>query len=60
MKHSHPFENKYCTGCQSTTRHEVKDKTFSCLRCGAVKYPIAVRMPVSANAELKNAVPVCA
>ena len=43
MRHSHPFENKYCTGCQCTTRHEVKETTFSCLRCGAVKYPSKFR-----------------
>lgn len=40
MKRRHPFENRYCTGCQCTTRHEVKETTYSCLRCGAVKYPV--------------------
>lgn len=41
MRHRHPFENRYCTGCGCTTRHEVKEVTFDCLRCGAVKYPVA-------------------
>ena len=40
MRHRHPFENRYCTGCQCTTRHEVKETTYSCLRCGAIKYPV--------------------
>lgn len=35
----HPFENRYCNGCACTTRHEVKQTTFACLRCGAIKYP---------------------
>jgi len=39
MRQSTPYENRYCTGCQCTTRHEVKDVTLSCLRCGVVKYP---------------------
>jgi transcription elongation factor Elf1 len=38
MRHRHPFENKYCGKCQRTTRHDVKEATFSCSRCGAVKY----------------------
>ena len=48
MRQRHPFENRYCTGCQCTTRHEVKETTFSCLRCGVVKYPYrreAIRLP---------------
>lgn len=41
-RHRHPFENRYCNGCQCTTRHEVKETSFSCLRCGAIKYPATV------------------
>lgn len=39
MHHRHPFENRYCSGCQCTTRHVVKEVTYCCLRCGVVKYP---------------------
>lgn len=39
MRQSTPYENRYCTGCQCTTRHEVKDSAYSCQRCGVVKYP---------------------
>lgn len=42
----HPFENRYCNGCQCTTRHEVKETTFACLRCGVLKHP--TRLIVSA------------
>jgi len=43
-----PFENRYCNGCQCTTRHEAKETTFSCLRCGVVKYIVnAVVKPAS-------------
>ncbi|HEX2645505.1 MAG TPA: hypothetical protein VHU81_21070 [Thermoanaerobaculia bacterium] len=40
MRHRHPYENRYCTGCQCTTRHEVKETCYACLRCGAIKYPV--------------------
>ena len=39
MKLSIPYENRYCSGCQCTTRHEIKDVALSCLRCGAEKFP---------------------
>ena len=39
MRHRHPYENRYCSGCQCTTRHEVKETAYACLRCGVVKYP---------------------
>ena len=45
MRHRHPYENRYCGGCQCTTRHEVKETTFSCLRCGVVKFPIRIVKP---------------
>ena len=57
MRHKHPYENRYCNTCQCTTRHEVKDITFGCLRCGVIKYPTArlikpavtpVSLPISA------------
>lgn len=41
MRHRHLFENRYCTGCQCTTRHEARTEQFLCLRCGVVKYPAA-------------------
>ena len=41
MRHKHPYENRYCNTCQCTTRHEVKDITYGCLRCGVIKYPTA-------------------
>jgi hypothetical protein len=37
MHHRHPFENLYCNKCQCTTRHEVKQTEFTCVRCGVVK-----------------------
>lgn len=40
MTHRHPYENRYCNGCQCTTRHSVAVTTYSCLRCGVVKYPV--------------------
>ena len=46
MRHRHLFENKYCTGCHCTTRHEVKDLTFACQRCGVVKYPVRSRVTI--------------
>jgi hypothetical protein len=45
MKHRHQYENKYCGGCKCTTRHEVKETTFACLRCGVVKYPVRIVRP---------------
>jgi hypothetical protein len=41
MRHKHPYENRYCNTCQCTTRHEVKDIAYACLRCGVIKYPTA-------------------
>ena len=39
MRTRHPYENRYCNGCQCTTRHEVKETLYACLRCGVTKYP---------------------
>lgn len=44
MRHRHPYENRYCNTCQCTTRHEVKETTYACVRCGVVKYPTRVRV----------------
>ncbi len=60
MRQRHPFENKYCTGCQCTTRHEVKEATFSCLRCGAVKYPSKFRLSINLAHEAHTAKACCA
>lgn len=41
-RHERPsfsHENRYCNGCQCTTRHEVKEASYACLRCGVVKHP---------------------
>lgn len=35
----HDVENRYCSGCMMTTRHSVKDSTYTCLRCGSIKHP---------------------
>lgn len=53
MRRRHPYENKYCNGCQCTTRHEVKETTYSCLRCGVIKYPVrlVIRQPVLAAGQ---------
>jgi hypothetical protein len=59
MRLRHPFENRYCTGCQCTTRHEVKDVTYSCLRCGVIKYPSKTREVTRVPADLTAAVKVC-
>lgn len=32
-------ENRYCNLCRQTTRHEVKQDSHACLRCGTLKYP---------------------
>ena len=45
MRQRHPFENRYCNGCQCTTRHEVRIATFACLRCGVIKYPTRIGKP---------------
>lgn len=45
MRQSTPYENRYCTGCQCTTRHEVKEIAYNCLRCGVVKYPSSQKEP---------------
>lgn|GEM_PF-2283206 len=60
MRQRHPFENRYCTGCQCTTRHEVKDLTFSCLRCGVVKYPARYREPIRLPQHLAVVKACCA
>ena len=39
MRNRHPYENRYCNCCQCTTRHEVKESAYACLRCGVIKYP---------------------
>jgi len=43
----HPYENRYCNACQCTTRHEAKETTFSCQRCGVVKYPTRINKPAA-------------
>jgi hypothetical protein len=60
MRQRHPFENKYCTGCQCTTRHEVKESTFSCLRCGAVKYPSKIREALRISSDVTALKVYCA
>ncbi len=60
MRHSHPFENKYCTGCQCTTRHEVKETTFACQRCGVTKYPSKFRSDVRISHDVHSAKAICA
>ncbi len=52
MRHRHLFENRYCNGCQCTTRHEVKDATFACLRCGVVKYPSRIVKPTDTQLSM--------
>jgi transcription elongation factor Elf1 len=47
MTRRHSHENRYCNGCRITTRHEVKETTFSCLRCGQVKYPTRLVVAVA-------------
>ncbi|MCZ7644525.1 MAG: hypothetical protein M5U26_04445 [Planctomycetota bacterium] len=47
MRKRHPYENRYCNACKCTTRHEVKDAAFTCLRCGSVKVPPRVMKPVA-------------
>lgn len=39
MRQSTAYDNRYCTGCACTTRHEVQEQIYACLRCGGVKYP---------------------
>lgn len=39
MRKKQTFENRYCTQCRQTTRHEVKADAHACLRCGTNKYP---------------------
>ena len=39
MNHRHHHENRYCNHCQRTTRHEVKEASFSCQQCGSIKHP---------------------
>jgi len=53
--HRHPFENRYCNGCHCTTRHEVKETAFACLKCGIVKYPSKVSKTVQNNYSLLSA-----
>lgn len=60
MRHSHPFENKYCTGCQCTTRHEVKEATFACLRCGVTKYPSKFRPAIRLSHDVHDVKAICA
>ncbi|MCK6471391.1 MAG: hypothetical protein L6R28_06565 [Planctomycetes bacterium] len=45
MSRRHPYENRYCNHCRMTTRHEVKEPEYGCLRCGSVKYPPRVLKP---------------
>jgi hypothetical protein len=52
MRHRHPYENRYCNGCQCTTRHEVKEVNYACLRCGTIKYPSKITKPTQANFSL--------
>jgi hypothetical protein len=47
-----PFDNRYCSGCQCTTRHEIKEEIFSCLRCGAIKYPSKSRETFRLRSEM--------
>lgn len=37
-----PFEPRYCNRCKQTTRHEVKETSFACLRCGVIKHPVRI------------------
>jgi len=60
MRHSHPFENRYCTGCQCTTKHEVKEVTFTCQRCGVLKYPSKFRATISLTHEAQRPAACCA
>jgi uncharacterized paraquat-inducible protein A len=46
MRNRHPYENRYCNGCQCTTRHEVKETSYACLRCGVMKHPTRIVKPV--------------
>lgn len=39
MKRRHETENKYCSQCRCTTKHAVSQTTYTCIRCGSVKYP---------------------
>ena len=55
MRHRHPYENRYCNGCQCTTRHEVKETVYSCLKCGTLKYPSKVNKTVQNNYSLLSA-----
>lgn len=36
----HLFENRYCNGCQCTTKHENRVENTICIRCGVLKFPI--------------------
>ena len=44
-RHRHAYENRYCNPCQCTTRHEVKETSYACLRCGTVKHPTRLVAP---------------
>lgn len=35
----HTAENRYCQSCRQTTKHDITGNSFSCQRCGSVKYP---------------------
>jgi DNA-directed RNA polymerase subunit RPC12/RpoP len=39
------YENFYCAGCGQTTKHENRERTTTCLRCGVVKDRIKNRKP---------------
>jgi hypothetical protein len=53
MRHRHPYDNRYCNGCHCTTRHEVKETTYACLRCGVVKYPSRIVVkPSQSNLQM--------
>ena len=50
MRQCTAYDNRYCTGCACTTRHEVQEQIYACLRCGGVKYPSNMKEMTRASA----------